>query len=182
MYERACYSESSSSHLLSFSLSLSIRCPATRTKNLRFLCCRWASSVKFDVLELLCLLKPEYDKAVCAVVMKALSDVAADPGAHLDNLCPPKRCAFMEGFKRRALSSLERLRLLDAAAALVICAVCDARGKDAARRLVLDGTTLCNALEDAPLLLRACKCAFVQTKLWETARSVSDLRHEEGSR
>ena len=61
-------------------------------------------------------------------------------------------------------------------------AVCVARGEDAARRLVPDAATLCNALEDASSLLRASERAFVRTKLWETARSVSDLRHEEGSR
>ena len=61
-------------------------------------------------------------------------------------------------------------------------AVCVGRGKDAARCLVPDAATLCNALEDASLLLRASERAFVRTKLWETARSVSDLRHKEGSR
>ena len=61
-------------------------------------------------------------------------------------------------------------------------AVCVARGEDAARRLVPDAATLCNALEDASSLLRASERAFVRTKLWETARSLSNLRHEEGSR
>ena len=100
MYERARCSESSSSHPLSFSLSLSVRCPATRAKTLRLLCCCWARSVKFDVLKLLCLLEPEYHEAVCDVVVKPLSNVAADPGAHLDDLGPPERRAFVDGIER----------------------------------------------------------------------------------
>ena len=42
--------------------------------------------------------------------------------------------------------------------------------------------TLCDALEDASSSLHACERAFVRTKLWETVRSLSNLRHEEGSR
>ena len=178
-FERARCSESSSSHPLSFSLSLSVKCPATCAKTLCLLCCRLARSVKFDVLELLRLLEPEYHEAVCAVVVKALSNVAADPGAHLDDLGPHERRAFVNGLERRASSSLKTLRLLDVAAAL---AVCDACGKDAARRNVPDAATLCDALEDASSSLRVCERAIVRTKLWDTARSLSNLRHEEGSR
>ena len=95
------------------------------------------------------------------------------------HLGPHKRRAFVNGLERQASLSLKTLRLLYVAAALVVC---NAYNMDAALRNVLDAATLCNALEDASLSLRACERAFVQTKLWETARSLSNLRHEEGSR
>ena len=132
MYKRLRCSELSSYHPLSFSLSLSVRCPTTRAKTLLLLCCCWARSVKSDVLELLHLLDLEYHEAVCAVVVKALSNVAANPGTHLDNIGPPERRVFMDRLERRASSSLETLRPLDAAAALVVRAICDACNEGAA--------------------------------------------------